>query len=86
MSMKFDDEDRPAYDQAMEARIQKIESELATLKIDGAVIKSNYATKADIAELKTLIAEAKSSIIIWVVSAIFLAQVLPSLLKLFLAS
>jgi hypothetical protein len=36
------------------------------------------------AETRAQIAEAKSSIIMWTVSAIFLAQLLPSLLKLFL--
>lgn len=45
------------------------------------------ATKADIAELraatKAEIAEAKTSIILWVVGAIFISQLLPSLLKLF---
>ena len=45
------------------------------------------ATKADIAELraatKAEIAEAKTAIILWVVGAIFISQLLPSLLKLF---
>jgi hypothetical protein len=34
-------------------------------------------------DAKTAIAEAKPSIIIWIVSAIFLAQLLPALLKTF---
>lgn len=76
MSMKFDDSGREAYDQAMENRVQILETELATIKTDVAVIKSNYATKADVAE-------AKNSIIIWVVSAILLAQLLPVLMKKF---
>lgn len=76
MSMKFDGDEREAYDQAMETRVQKLETELATIKTDVAVIKSNYATKADVAE-------AKNSIIIWVVSAILLAQLLPVLMKKF---
>ena len=46
------------------------------------------ATKADIAELraatKAEIAEAKTAIIMWAVGAIFLAQLLPSLLRLFI--
>lgn len=45
------------------------------------------ATKADFAELraanKAEIAEAKTAIILWVVGAIFISQLLPSLLKLF---
>ena len=67
----------------METRIAKLESHaektgerLAAIEKDLAVIKSNYATKADIAE-------AKNSIIMWVVSAILLAQLLPPLLKKF---
>lgn len=67
----------------MEARVAKLESlaektseRLTAIEKDVAVIKSNYATKADIAE-------AKNSIIMWVVSAILLAQLLPPILKKF---
>ena len=67
----------------MEARVAKLESlaektseRLTAIEKDVAVIKSNYATKADIAE-------AKNSVIMWVVSAIFLAQLLPAILKKF---
>lgn len=59
-----------------EALADKIVERLGTLERDVAVIKSNYATKADIPE-------AKSSIVMWVVSAILLAQLLPALLKKF---
>ena len=63
------------------------------------IAELRYATKADIAELgaaakadiaelraatKTDIAEAKTAIILWVVGAIFISQLLPSLLKLFI--
>jgi hypothetical protein len=51
------------------------------MKVDLAMIKANGASKADVADAKTAVAEAKTSIIIWVVSAIFLAQLLPALLK-----
>lgn len=67
----------------MEVRIGKLEAladkmveRLGSLERDVAVIKSNYATKADIAD-------AKNSIVMWVVSAILLAQFLPALLKKF---
>jgi hypothetical protein len=67
----------------MEARIAKLETladkaveRLGTLERDVAVIKSNYATRSDISE-------AKNSVVMWVVSAILLAQLLPALLKKF---
>lgn len=66
----------PPHDGDMESRVKKLEEDLSSVKMDLAVIKSNYATKADIAE-------AKNSIIMWVVSAVLLAQVLPAILKKF---
>jgi hypothetical protein len=74
----------------MEARIEKLESlgekiveRLGGLERDIAVIKSNYATKADVAATRADIADAKNSIVMWVVSAVLLAQLLPALLKKF---
>lgn len=73
--------DEPPGGSEMEARIVKLEAladktveRLGTLERDLAVIKSDYATKADISE-------TKNSIVMWVVSAILLAQLLPELLK-----
>lgn len=72
----------------MEARIGKLEllaekivERIGGLARDVAVIKSNYVTKADIADVRAQISDAKNRIIIWVVSAILLAQVLPALLE-----
>lgn len=69
----------------MEARVAQLEADVAVIKIDVAVIKANGATKTDIAELRAAmeskIAEAKSSTIIWIVGAIFVAQLLPQVLK-----
>ncbi|WP_343732400.1 hypothetical protein [Duganella sp.] len=48
-------------------------------------IRTHHAeTNAQIAETRAQIAEAKASIIQWSVTAIFIAQLLPALLKLFL--
>lgn len=61
-------------------RLVAIDKDLALIKGDLASFKQEafrtLATKADLAE-------AKNSIIMWVVSAIFLAQLLPALLKKF---
>jgi hypothetical protein len=69
------------HDGGMEARVAKLESlaektneKLSALEKDVAIVKSNYATKADVSD-------AKNSVIMWVVSAILLAQVLPGVLK-----
>ena len=61
---------------AVGAKVDNLADRMTVLERDVAVIKSNYATKADVAE-------AKNSVIMWVVSAILLAQLLPALLKKF---
>ncbi len=78
---KVDRPGGPPDDPTMEERVKKLEAALSTLQQDVAVVRANYATKADVEAVKTSVAEAKSTIILWVVSAIFLAQLLPALLK-----
>lgn len=69
----------------LEALTEKNGERLAVIERDIAVMKSNYSTKEDLAalrgDMKAAIAEAKNTIIMWVVSALFLAQVFPALLK-----
>ena len=78
----------PPYDGDMETRVTKLESiaekadaRLQAIERDVALIRQkqdefakHYATKSDLTE-------AKNSIIMWVVSALLLAQVLPAILK-----
>lgn len=59
-----------------------LESRFSELK--GEFKTHSAETKAQLAEAKAQIAEAKTSIIQWSVTAIFIAQLLPALLKLFL--
>jgi outer membrane murein-binding lipoprotein Lpp len=56
------------------AQVEELNARMFAVEKDLGVIKSNYATKADVLE-------AKNSVIMWVISAVFLAQLLPLLLK-----
>ncbi len=55
-------------------RVKKLEDDLQSMKTDIAVIRSNYATKADVSD-------GKNSIIMWVVGAFILTQVVPAIPK-----
>ena len=67
----------------MEKRIEKLERSLAAIALDLGIIKATCATKSDLAELKATVSEAKTTIIVWVVAVVVLAQILPALLKQF---
>ena len=76
----------------MDPRIPKLESfaektveRLVAIEKDIAVIKSNYASKEDVQGVRTAVSEAKSSIILWVVGTIILAQVVPQIPAIFKA-
>jgi ABC-type metal ion transport system substrate-binding protein len=62
------------HEMELEKQVAELNKRMNDFELDLAVIKSNYATKADVLE-------AKNSTIIWTVSAVFLAQLLPLLLK-----
>ena len=49
-------------DNMLEKRVKQLEDDLASIKIDVAVIKSNYATSADIASVKTEVANTKADL------------------------
>ena len=60
-----------------------MEAELPAIRIDVAMIRQTCAIKGDLAEvkadLKAAISEVQTKIIIWVMSAILIAQLLPVL-------
>ncbi|USX18210.1 CCDC90 family protein [Oxalobacteraceae bacterium OTU3REALA1] len=85
--------DMAALSYATKADIAELRSatkaDIAELRVStkADIAELRASTRADIAELrastKAEIAEAKTAIILWVVGAIFISQLLPSLLKLF---
>ena len=67
----------------MEKRIEKVEAELAAIKLDVGIIKATCATKSDVAELRATMSAVKIGIILWIVITVVLPQILPGLLKKF---
>ncbi|MYM25414.1 hypothetical protein GTP46_22550 [Duganella sp. FT135W] len=63
-------------------------NDITELKIMFARLENLFSeTKVELkADIKVQIAEAKTSIILWTVTAVFLAQLLPALVKLLLPS
>ncbi|MGI4849277.1 MAG: hypothetical protein ACRYGK_14225 [Janthinobacterium lividum] len=57
-------------------RMTVLEKETAAIRLDLVIVKSNYATRLDVAD-------ARNQVVIWVVSAMFLTQMLPAILKKF---
>ena len=53
--VRFDGGGGSGYDGGMENRVSKLETDLTAIKIDLAVIKSNYATKSDLAVMESTI-------------------------------
>lgn len=66
----------------LDGRMERFETDLSDLHIEVRVIKATGATKDDVAECKTAIAEAKASIITWVAAAVFVAQLIPQTIRL----
>lgn len=90
-SSNFTKNGGPPYDGDMEARISKLEAGAQDVrerlvKIDTRLehiekeMATNMATKDFV---RATVMEAKNSIVMWLVSAILLAQLLPALLKKF---
>lgn len=80
----FDGGGGGGYDGGMDERVKKLETlvektveRVVNIERDVAVMRSNYATGKDVSD-------AKSTIVLWVVGAIFVAQLLP-LVKDFIA-
>lgn len=60
----------------VEKRIEKLEVKLAAIELDLGIIKATGMTNSDLAE-------AKTTIILWAITAVILAQILPGLLRKF---
>ena len=65
-----DNGDQPPPTDDMEARIAKLEAALPQMQQDVAIIKSNYATKEDIARLETQISRMETRMVKWVIGAL----------------
>lgn len=61
-----------ALAEKMDERLSRVDERLARIEVKQDDFTKHYATKADLVE-------AKNSIILWVVGAVILAQVVPSI-------
>jgi|GEM_PF-2070035 len=81
---------KPDYDGKMENRLAKVEQDVADLKLAVKVIQETMATKTDIESLRTQIEAQKayfearqSRMLMWIISAVFFAQLLPLIARQF---
>lgn len=68
----------------MQARVQKIEAAVQQMQTDLAVLRADskhYATKEDLAKLEAKVSDNTTRLIMWIVSAVVLAQLMPFVLK-----
>lgn len=65
LKRSFDGGGGGGYDGGMETRVVKLENELSSIKVDVATILSNYATKADIGELRADMHKMNAEIKTW---------------------
>lgn len=75
-------------DESIDSRVMRIEQRMAVVQSDVSELKKGVADlRVDVGVLKltsatkTDLEKAKTSIIVWVVGSVFLAQLLPTLLK-----
>jgi hypothetical protein len=75
---------KPDYDPNMEIRLAKVEQDVADLKVAVKVIQETMATRTDIESLRTQIEALKAyfearqtRMLMWIISAVFFAQLLP---------
>ncbi|WP_131541966.1 hypothetical protein [Pantoea agglomerans] len=62
MGNRYGGEPPNGGDSMLEKRVEKLEQDLSAMKVDLAIIKSNYSTSSDVASVKVEIANAKADL------------------------